>query len=196
MNIIKRIIRFTERYGKIFYHHYPYETIAKIIRENNFKSYAEVGVWQGKTLFNIAKMYPGTHCIGIDPFTPSSYKNYHHCDKMAKQSKDQFSKIEYKVKWTASNYSNVELMVKTSIQASKQIKDNTIDMVFIDGNHDYNNTSMDIKAWLPKVKKGGVLCGHDYNTKHFAVIKAVDKCLGCDNVLIIEGSSMWVYRKK
>ena len=40
--------------------------------------------------------------------------------------------------------------------------DNSLDFVFIDGNHAYEYVKEDIRLWYPKVKKGGVFSGHDY----------------------------------
>ena len=50
-----------------------------------------------------------------------------------------------------------------SIEASKLYKDASLDVVFIDGAHDFDNVQNDIKAWLPKVKVGGYIAGHDYS---------------------------------
>lgn len=59
----------------------------------------------------------------------------------------------------------------TSIEASKTYDDNTLDFVFIDASHEYNDVLDDISHWLPKVKIGGCLAGHDYD--YYKVNKAV-----------------------
>jgi predicted O-methyltransferase YrrM len=65
-----------------------------------------------------------------------------------------------------------------SIAASKLYVNEQLDFVFIDASHEYANVIEDIKHWLPKVKKGGVLAGHDYNNPSYAgVKKAVDEAL-------------------
>jgi hypothetical protein len=48
--------------------------------------------------------------------------------------------------------------------------------VFIDASHDYESVKADVKAWLPKVKKGGYLAGHDWH--HEPVKRAVIEVLG------------------
>ena len=49
-----------------------------------------------------------------------------------------------------------------SVQAAATYADDSLDMVFLDAGHDYASVTEDILAWLPKVKKGGILCGHDW----------------------------------
>lgn len=61
-------------------------------------------------------------------------------------------------------FNNFTLLDKDSINASKCFDNKSIDFVFIDGAHDYASVCKDIRAWLPKVKKGGIIAGHDYKT--------------------------------
>jgi hypothetical protein len=49
-----------------------------------------------------------------------------------------------------------------SVDAAKLYEDNSLDAVFIDAGHTYDAVKADIAAWLPKVKVGGILAGHDY----------------------------------
>lgn len=53
-------------------------------------------------------------------------------------------------------------IVSDSTKASEQFKDGCIDILFIDDDHNYPKVRANIKAWLPKVKSGGLICGHDY----------------------------------
>ena len=64
-------------------------------------------------------------------------------------------------------------MKKSSVEAAPELEDGSLDFVFIDANHSYDAVKNDIIAWAPKVRSGGVLCGHDYNSFP-GVQKAVD----------------------
>ncbi len=67
----------------------------------------------------------------------------------------------------------------TTREAANHIADASLDLVFIDADHSYEGCRDDIKNWLPKVKPGGWLSGHDYenNTQDFkfGVTQAVDE---------------------
>ena len=43
--------------------------------------------------------------------------------------------------------------------------------MIIDADHSYESTLQDIEAWWPKVKSGGVMIGHDYETVQFPGVK-------------------------
>ena len=56
-----------------------------------------------------------------------------------------------------------------SANAANLFQDGTLDFVYIDASHDYENVKIDLQTWYPKVKPGGVFAGHDYldGTIHF-----------------------------
>lgn len=67
---------------------------------------------------------------------------------------------------------------KDSLSAAAAVPDQSLDFVFIDADHSYEGCAADIDAWLPKIKPGGFLSGHDYeNTAfpQFGVKRAVDE---------------------
>ena len=86
----------------------------------------------------------------------------------------------------------VKLIKGHSQDAVKNYEDESIDFCFIDGSHEYEDVKADILAYLPKVKKGGILSGHDYDSIWAGVIQAVDEILV--NVEVVDGS--WIYIKK
>lgn len=51
---------------------------------------------------------------------------------------------------------------RTSEQAVNFFKDNSLDFVYIDANHDYEGVRKDIEIWWPKAKSGSIFSGHDY----------------------------------
>jgi cephalosporin hydroxylase len=50
----------------------------------------------------------------------------------------------------------------TSLEAAEKFDNNSIDFIFIDASHEYQDVINDLKAWYPKLKIGGTLAGHDY----------------------------------
>lgn len=82
---------------------------------------------------------------------------------------------------------------KDSIEASKDFEDKSCDVVYIDMDHRYEAVKQDIEKWLPKVKSGGYIAGHDYAPYEWdGVVKAVDEFFGKSNIVIMDGNS-WVY---
>lgn len=57
--------------------------------------------------------------------------------------------------------SNIELIEDTSENAVKRFDNEYFDVVFVDADHRYKYFKRDVEIWLPKLKKGGLLCGHD-----------------------------------
>jgi hypothetical protein len=53
-------------------------------------------------------------------------------------------------------------MRMTSLEAATKFEDASLDFVFIDAAHEYEHVKEDLNAWYPKIKKGGILAGHDF----------------------------------
>ena len=75
----------------------------------------------------------------------------------------------------------------TSVQAAKLFSPNSIDFCFIDGSHLYDDAKKDIETFLPLIKNGGVLAGHDYDQD--GVRRAVHETIG---PVPMRGNSWWI----
>lgn len=62
----------------------------------------------------------------------------------------------------------------SSLEAVRDIPNDILDFVYLDGDHGEKAVLEDIYAWYPKVHIGGVIGGHDYFTGHPGVMVAVD----------------------
>jgi len=80
--------------------------------------------------------------------------------------------IENKARTRLQPYKNTTLVKSSSTEYSKNVNDNSIDLIYIDGNHSYESVTGDITVWYNKIKKGGIISGHDYN--QIEVKNAVD----------------------
>lgn len=81
-----------------------------------------------------------------------------------------------------------------SNEASKLYKNESLDFIFIDAAHDYNNVISDIRNWFPKLKKGGTIAGHDYGNGHLGVEKAVNEFFKGKKMFYDE--DCWLYEYK
>jgi hypothetical protein len=89
---------------------------------------------------------------------------------------------------------------KKSNLASFDYDDRSLDFVFIDAGHSYENVKEDITSWFPKIKIGGFIAGHDYSPKWPSVVQAVDEFLSLpiftpNQVNIYENQFVWCLRK-
>ncbi len=89
-----------------------------------------------------------------------------------------------------ANY--IQAFKMTSEQASKCFADESIDFVFLDGAHDYESVNSDIRAWLPKVKKGCFISGHDMCHSWPGVEKAVKENF---KKFETQSKSVWLAKK-
>jgi hypothetical protein len=70
----------------------------------------------------------------------------------------------------------VEPIRSLSHLAATRYQDASLDFVFLDACHQYEQVKQDILAYLPKVKSGGFIGGHDYNKGSYpGVVRAVNE---------------------
>ena len=86
----------------------------------------------------------------------------------------------------------VKLVKNDSTAQAAIYPDEFFDIVYIDASHDYQAVKNDIEAWLPKVKKGGILCGDDYIEGWPGVVQAVnEKFAQVESI----GNQQWYFQK-
>lgn len=155
-----------------------WDYLIEILKSKEHKICAEIGVWKGDFAFNLLNNLPSIkvyHCVDLWKHYEDHTKTLVPNGKMATSNMEEIYK-NFKNK--ASIYNKKVIIHRmTSAEAAKIIPDNELDFIFIDANHAYEYVKEDIKLWLPKVKSGGVISGHDYGNHdddgRFGVTRAV-----------------------
>lgn len=62
-------------------------------------------------------------------------------------------------------WGGVHIMQMYSMEALRFFDDNSISFLFIDGNHAAEAVKEEIEAYWPKITQGGILAGHDYESR-------------------------------
>jgi precorrin-6B methylase 2 len=111
---------------------------------------AEIGCWKGKSSHALLSGCQGkVYCI--DHFKGSSTE----IGGAHKEAQDRDISVDFTN--NVGKFTNLVLIKMDSAEAAQQVPD--VDMVFIDGGHDYVTISADLKAWKHKARK--LICGHD-----------------------------------
>lgn len=85
----------------------------------------------------------------------------------------------------------VEVRHMKSEEAAALEEDNSLSLVFIDADHTYEGCKKDIELWWPKLRKGGVMLGHDYGPHFKGVVRAVDERFGSPDDLSEGEYAIW-----
>jgi hypothetical protein len=121
--------------------------------ERGFKTGIEVGVFEGDYTEVLAKS--GMKIYGVDPWL--DYEGYVYGWNQKKLD-ERYEKTINRL----APYPNTTILRETSMDAVKRFDENSLDFVYIDANHRFKYIAEDLCEWAPKVKEGGVICGHDY----------------------------------
>lgn len=128
---------------------------------------AEIGVFRGQTLFHLLDRFPNLQMIGVDKWENLDKKSY---------GKFDMPPIGIEVREYALRYgARCRILYMDSVVAAAEVEDGSLDFVFIDGFHSYEQASADIRAWMPKIKPDGYVTGHDWH--HPTVERALNELL-------------------
>ena len=126
-----------------------------------FKIGCEVGVHNGANALNICKYIQGVKLYLVEPYAD------HSCSiaKWGEYNKGNMSSHENAEKIAEAKLKdyNVEWLKMFSEEAVNKIADNFLDFVYIDAEHSYDFIMLDVVLWTRKVRKGGIVSGHDYD---------------------------------
>ena len=131
------------------------EDLPKFFKEMGYKVGAEIGVFKGNFTKLLCKA--GLRMYGIDPW--ASMDDYSPGDSGFQEREDY---IFNKATNNLASYHDCTIIRKTSMEALKDFEDESLDFVYIDGNHNFKHVAQDLFEWSKKVRKGGALAGHDY----------------------------------
>jgi hypothetical protein len=131
------------------------EDFGKMFKALGFTRGVEIGTWQGEFAAALCASNPDLHLICIDPWKP--YKEFH----------EPITPIMFTTSKAIATarllHANCEIICEFSNIAVLSVPDNSLDFVYIDGNHSFFSVVEDLTLWSPKVKVGGVISGHDYD---------------------------------
>lgn len=168
---MKALHEFCERFGLVE----PFLTtqatrlhLARLFAALGFTKGAEIGTWAGEYAARLCETVPGLHLTCVDPWMV--YSEY----RDPKNDPDRMERTYLGAKERLSRF-NCTILRMTSVEGARRVPDGSLDFVYIDGNHAAKFVTQDLRAWVPKVRSGGIVAGHDYALKdHLEVKPAVD----------------------
>lgn len=142
--------------------------------------FVEVGTWKGKSAAYMAVEIINSK-KNIRFFTVDHFKGSPNHGDDPDVAAGRLEAVARKNLRPAGKY--VTIIPMPSVEAAATFEDGTIDFLFIDGTHDYENVKRDLLAWLPKMKRpGGLIGGDDANWR--GVKEAAREVLG--DITVIE----------
>ena len=120
---------------------------------------AEIGTYRGDYAVRIISIVKPKKMYCIDPWReiPNSKEKY-----LQVYQDQRYELVQTRLK-KSIEVGITHIIRETSDNAVSQIADNSLDFVYIDGDHSYNQVSKDLSNYWIKLKSKGILSGDDYN---------------------------------
>lgn len=151
----------------------------------------EIGVQFGTNSLMLLDACPNiSKIVGIDPFEP--YQDWNH--PVTQEIQDDHWQIFQKNLPLLGN--KFEHIKRKSQDAAELFEDESFDFVFIDADHSLRAVLSDLENYVPKIKKGGIIAGHDVGLQ--GVNMAITtwcrrKSISYESVHIVENHSWYWY---
>jgi predicted O-methyltransferase YrrM len=139
----------------------------------------EIGAYSGEGTIVLAKHFK--EVLAVDPWL----NGYDIGDVASQQCPMKF--VFAKFQENTKDLNNVNYSQGKSLDALDFINTESLDLVYVDGDHRYEAAVADLKGWLPKLRKGGVMAGHDWSFK--AVQAALSEVFGHKEITLFQGDS-------
>lgn len=130
-----------------------------VINKNKLSNIAEVGVWKGDFAQALLKECPAIrHYTMIDPWA-----NLNDWNKPFNVDNSAFAAVyDEAIEKTAFAKDKITVLRNTTIEACKQLENDSLDMVYIDGDHTLRGITLDLLSIYNKVRDGGIIAGDDF----------------------------------
>jgi hypothetical protein len=158
---------------------------ADLFRLGGFRSGAEVGVASGRFSEHMLKHANPEQWIMVEPFPNQNLASRLPIVRSAAKYNDHFTVHEpARETWVERGISvdtNITFLPCMSLddRVMNAVPTNSLDFVYLDGAHDYENVKGELEPWFERVRPGGILAGHDY--QHHGEFKAL-ACRNCQTV--------------
>lgn len=130
--------------------------IPSLLKSANAKVGLELGVYKGEFSKILLENWNGRLYM-IDPWRPIGGDYIDACDE--NQLYDLYADTAKNIK----GHEDRGLMLRgLGEELIDLFNDESLDFIYIDANHSYDYVKADLEMWYPKLKKGGILSGHDY----------------------------------
>ena len=135
-----------------------------IFAKRGYKTGAEIGVDRALNAIDMLEHIPDLFLYLIDPWK----------GRAARRSYSRRRRYANAMKRLAPYSKAFTVIKETSLKASLEIPDKLLVFVYIDGNHEYDFAMLDTIIWIPKIRDGGIISGHDYRRGYYGVKPAID----------------------
>ena len=152
--------------------HHNVKILNLLVDLYDIKTYLEIGVHNGTSMSYIVHQNKSVECIGIDLFE-STTKQYKPDDLLIERTTiniESNNKGNSTISFITGNSQNKETISKLE----SKIKEESIDLLFIDGDHSYQGIKLDFNNYTKFVKPGGFIVIDDYNKRWPDIIKFCD----------------------